>query len=468
MQPGDLLDLDVTGVAHGGVFVARHEGRVVFVSDAIPGERVRARLADTAKASFWRAETVEVLDASPHRRPHVWAAADISVDPDARPGGADFGHIAIDHQRELKQRVLLEALERFGGLAQPAVTLAGATPVLAPDGTVVAEETPDATRWRTRVSLHVDADGRVGPFAARSHRVIPVDDLPLATAEIEDAARALSGADHAPGRIDLVQPADGRVRVIPRPEPARRGAEARRPAGPRRGKRPRGRTAASASAPRTPHAPTPTTPDPAREVVLERVGDRSFRVDAGGFWQVHRLAAHSLSVLVADALARIGVDPDGHHLDLYGGVGLFAAALADAGGPATHVTSVESDPRATEHAGENLAAWIGARAETDRTERYLTRLLAQAGAAERARLAHGVVLLDPPRSGAGREVVERVAALSPASVVYVACDPVALARDIGTFRAHGYQPQRVDALDLFPHSHHLEAVAVLSRDGRAR
>lgn len=473
MQPADLLDLDVTGVAHGGVFVARHEGRVVFVSDAIPGERVRVRLTDTAKASFWRAETVEVLDASSHRRPHVWAAADVAVDPDDRPGGADFGHIALPHQRDLKRRVLLEALERFGGFTPPAVTVGGATPVRAADGAVLAEETPDATRWRTRVSLHVDADGRVGPFAARSHRVIPVEELPLATAEIEDAARALSGADHAPGRIDLVQPADGRVRVLPRPESARRGAEARRPAGPRRGKRSRGRTAASAPAPHTPatHASAALTPaphDPAREVVLERVGDRSFRVDAGGFWQVHRLAAHSLSVLVAGALADIGVDPDGHHLDLYGGVGLFAAALADAGGPATRVTSVESDPRATEHAGENLAAWVGARAETDRTERYLTRLLAQAGAAERARLAHGVVLLDPPRAGAGREVVEGVAALSPASVVYVACDPVALARDIGTFRAHGYQPQRIDALDLFPHSHHLEAVAVLSRDGRAR
>ncbi|MGB4778055.1 MAG: class I SAM-dependent RNA methyltransferase, partial [Microbacterium sp.] len=79
----------------------------------------------------------------------------------------------------------------------------------------------------------------------------------------------------------------------------------------------------------------------------------------------------------------------------------------------------------------------------------------------------GVVLLDPPRSGAGREVVERVSALAAASVVYVACDPVALARDIGTFRTHGYEPQSIHALDLFPHSHHLEAVAVLSRLGGA-
>lgn len=119
MQPGDLLDLEITAVAHGGVFVARHENRVVFVSDAIPGERVRVALTDTRKASFWRGDTVEVLDASPHRRPHVWAPADVSTPPDARPGGADFGHIALAHQRVLKADVLRDALSRFAGSTAP-------------------------------------------------------------------------------------------------------------------------------------------------------------------------------------------------------------------------------------------------------------------------------------------------------------------------------------------------------------
>jgi len=178
---------------------------------------------------------------------------------------------------------------------------------------------------------------------------------------------------------------------------------------------------------------------------------------------VHRLAASTLTSAVRTALESTGIDPSAHHLDLYGGVGLFAAAIAEAAGPAARVTSVESDARATEHAGENLAEWVGARAETERTDRYLARLLAQSGAADRARLARGVVLVDPPRAGAGREVVERIAALSPASVVYVACDPVALARDLGTFRGLGYEPARIDAFDLFPHSHHVEAVAVLAR-----
>lgn len=449
MQPGDLLDLDVTDVAHGGVFVARHDNRVVFVSDAIPGERVRVQLTDTAKSSFWRGDVVEVLDASPHRVPHIWSAADVSVAPERRPGGAEFGHIDLAFQRELKSRVLLDALERFGGIAQPAVTMSGALPVVSADGTVLDQESPDGSRWRTRVSLHVDAEGNVGPYAARSHRIIAVDELPLATAQIEQAARELRGG--APGRIDLVQPADGRARLIPRPDrerpAARRGAK--------RGSRPASR-------------PAPAASEAAHEVVYEQVGDRRFRVDAGGFWQVHRLAAHSLSELVTRVIVDGGAfDPDAHHLDLYGGVGLFAATLGQIGGAATRVTTVESDARATEHAGENLSDWVGARAETDRTDRYLARVLAQASAAERARLERGTVLLDPPRAGAGREVVERIAELAPASVVYVACDPVALARDLGTFRSLGYEPSRIDALDLFPHSHHVEAVAVLTRTDAA-
>lgn len=453
---GDVIDLEITGVAHGGVFVARHgadgagRGRVVFVPDVIPGERVRARLTDTGEKSFWRAEALEVRDASPHRRPHVWRQADIDVAPENRPGGADFGHIALAHQRELKLHVLADALQRFGGLRELAVGITGALPVLGPAddalASVVDEESEDGTGWRTRVSLHVDGEGRVGPYAARSHRVIEVDELPLATPEVERAALALRGGE--PGRIDLVQPADGRVRVLPRPE-ARRDAAARRG-------RPGGR------------APKP-------EVVIERVGGRGFRVDAGGFWQVHRLAAHSLTELVAGALRSLRpdgpirrsgglwIDPDAWHLDLYGGVGLFAATLADLGGTSTRVTTVESDPRAAEHAGANLAEWVGARAETGRVDRWLARLAAEASAAERERLSRGVVLLDPPRAGAGREVVERIAALSPAAVVYVACDPVALARDVATFRAGGYAPASVDAVDLFPNSHHVEAVATLTR-----
>src|SRR3546814_603636 len=220
-----------------------------------------------------------------------------------------------------------------------------AVPILDEAGSVVAEESADGTGWRTRVSLHVDDSGRVGPFAARSHRVIQTHDLPLATAAVSRAAAELRA--QAPGRVDLVEPADGRVRVLPRSDEA-----------------PRTRGAA--------------------ETVLEQVGARAFRVDVGGFWQVHRLAAHSLTTIVAEelrALAEDGVavDPDASHLDLYGGVGLFAATLGDLGGASTRVVSVESAAAATEHAGANLAEWARGRAGQARVARTEGRRVGETG-----------------------------------------------------------------------------------------
>lgn len=391
------LDLDITGIAHGGTFIARHEGRVVFVPDAVPGERVRARVTESSKKSFWRAETLEVLDASPHRRPHVWAEADISRAPEDRVGGADLGHIALDHQRVLKRQVLQEALDKFAGPGLEA-------------GTVEAVDDTDGLGWRTRVSLHVDDDGRVGPYAARSHRVIEVASHPLARDAVAERARTLGR--QRPGRVDLVEAGDGRVRVLPRPEGARR---------------------------------------PAPEVVVETVAGRDFHLDAGGFWQVHPRAAETLHAAVGAALDG-RVDPDATHFDLYGGVGLFAATLGGRG--ATDIVTVESDRRATEHAAQNLAGF-DAEAVTARVDRFLGGLPQGTRA--------GAVVLDPPRAGAGRQVVEAIDALAPEAIVYVACDPVALARDLGTFRALGWQVPSLRAFDLFPHSHHFEAVALLTR-----
>ncbi|WP_262002604.1 class I SAM-dependent RNA methyltransferase [Microbacterium sp. Mcb102] len=408
----DVLELDITGIAHGGTFVARHEGRVVFVSDAIPGERVRARViapqegADASTRSFWRAETIEVLDASEHRRPHIWAEADLSRDPD-RPGGADLGHIDLGHQRVLKRQVLTEALDRFAGSG-----------LVAPE--IEAVDSGDGTGWRTRVTLHVDESGEVGPFAARSHRVIPVTRYPLSRPAIAEAALALHG--EAPGRIELVEPADGRVRVI-------RREETERPAKVARGFRRR---------------PTP-------EVIEEVVGDRRFQVDATGFWQVHPRAASVLDAAVYGVLEG-HVDEQKTHYDLYGGVGLFAATLADLGG--SDIVTVESSARATQHAAANLAP-LDVKAVTARVDRFLST--------QKSGGRTGAVILDPPRAGAGRQVVDAVHALAPEAIAYVACDPVALARDLGTFRTLGWKVDRLRGFDLFPHSHHFEVVALLTR-----
>jgi tRNA/tmRNA/rRNA uracil-C5-methylase (TrmA/RlmC/RlmD family) len=403
---GRELELDVTNIAHGGVAVARHEGRVVFVSDAIPGERVRARVSNDAKKSFLRAETVDVIEASPHRREHVWAEAGLDREPADRAGGAEFGHIELTHQRELKRQVVADSLRRMAHV----------------ESDVRVEPTPDestdGTGWRTRVRLHVGPDGRPGPFAARSHRVIPVRSLPLAVAEIGDAAPlAESFAGH--DTVDVIAPSTGGVRLV---------VGAQKPS-----------------------------------VITEVVGEREFRLADTGFWQVHRAAASVLSGAVQSAIDAESFDPTAMNLDLYGGVGLLAAAVADRFGPTTRITSVESDAAATDFASENLSEWLGARAETARVERWIASLAATASASERERLSRAAIVLDPPRAGAGRDVVEAIAALDPEQVVYVACDPVAFARDVDFFSSKGYRLDAVRAFDLFPNTHHVEAVGTLRR-----
>jgi tRNA/tmRNA/rRNA uracil-C5-methylase (TrmA/RlmC/RlmD family) len=402
---GREIEVEATNMAHGGESVARYDGRVVFVSDAIPGERVVARVNDDAKKSFWRAETVRVLEPSPHRRPHVWMEASVDRDPADRPGGADYGHIALDHQRALKAHVLTDALARMAKV----------------DRDVVVEALPgdpDGTGWRTRERLHAAADGVLGPYAARSHRVIPVADLPLAVTAVREHAPLQERMPGA-GEVTVIAPSVG--------EGARLVIGAQKPT-----------------------------------VIRERVGEREFRVDDTGFWQVHAAAPAVLSATVQDAIDPDLFDPKAANLDLYGGVGLLAAAVGDRFGPGVRITSVESDARATEHAAENLAEWLGAAVITARVDAYL-RALGDASAGERARLGAAAVVLDPPRAGAGAAVLDPLAALEPAQIVYVACDPVAFARDVALLAGHGYELARLRAFDLFPHTHHVEAVGTFRR-----
>jgi len=408
---GTDIELTLTGIAHGGFAVGRLDGRVVFVSDAIPGETVIARVTDDSKASFWRADAVSIVEASAHRVPHVWDEAGIDRPIHARVGGADFGHIALAHQRELKRDVLKDSLRRFGKLDEATVAL-----LLDRVDALPGDDDRGGLGWRTRVRLHVNEQGQVGPRARRSHDIIVVKSLPLATEGINRIA-PLADNYGMTGSVDVLSPSVGEPRLIVGEQ-------------------------------------KPT-------VIRERVGNREFQVDDNGFWQVHREAATTLTEAVHEAIDPDRFDATALNLDLYGGVGLFAVALAELGGSSTRITSVESDERATEHAGENLSDWVGAFAETGTVEKWLRALDSRATPGERARLAAGTVILDPPRAGAGREVMAVLGRLAPAQIVYVACDPVALSRDIAFAREHGYHPTRLRAFDLFPHTHHLETIVTL-------
>lgn len=407
IQRGDELALTIDNVAHGGVFVGRHEGRVLFVPDTLPGETVRVRVTELKK-SFGRAEALEVLEASPDRVEHVWPEASIERAPERRAGGAELGHVRLAAQRTLKQRVVEDALRRTGGIDRSVRVR------MAP-----GDDVRGGLGWRTRVTLQVDGDGRQGPFAARSHTVVPVTSVPLATDGIQEQAQLdlrLPGAT----RVDYVQRSDGSVDVM-----ATEGDPVR------------GRT----------------------DTIVERVGDRELQVDRSGFWQVHREAPEVLVGAVRRAIDPALVDPKAANLDLYGGVGLLATALGDVLGPQARMTSVESDEVATDHAAENLSEWVGALAITARVDRFLRDTVREASAAERDRLRAATVVLDPPRAGAGGETIASLVELAPRQVVYVACDPVAFARDARSLVEAGYELGPLEAFDLFPHTHHVECIA---------
>ncbi|CAA9360779.1 MAG: 23S rRNA (Uracil-5-) -methyltransferase RumA [uncultured Frankineae bacterium] len=416
---GDVVELTVGAVAAGGSCVARAaDGRVVFVRHTLPGERVRARVTATTR-SFLRADAVEVLTGSPDRveRPCPYAGPD-------RCGGCDWQHVALPAQRRLKAALVEEQLQRLAGVHRD----------------VVVEEVPgapDGLRWRTRVQLAVAPSGRAGLRKHRSHDLEPVDACLIATEDVE-AVGAL--ALRWPGASGVEVVAAGEQRVV---SVTSRGAAGPGRAGPSGGRRSHARVPAV-------DAGTVVDGRPARgpHGVRHEVLGRRFEVAAGGFWQVHPAAARTLAETVLDGL---DPRPGERALDLYAGVGLFAALLGDRVGPSGAVLAVEADTRACADAARNTDDQPHVRI---RTAAVSPEVLARAGSPD-------LVVLDPPRSGAGLEVTRALAGLRPRRLAYVACDPASFARDLRVLLDAGWTLASLRGLDLFPMTEHVELVAVL-------
>ncbi|PZG10922.1 class I SAM-dependent RNA methyltransferase [Nonomuraea aridisoli] len=410
------LELTVGPVAHGGWCVARHEGRVVFVRHALPGERVIAHVTEET-SRFLRADAVEILEPSPDRvvPPCPYAGP-------GRCGGCDWQHATPEAQRRLKAQVVAEQLRRLAGIERE----------------VVVEEVPgakDGLGWRTRVQFAALPGGELGFRRHRSHEIEVVDACLIAHPEVE----AVGAEGHRwPGAqaVEVIASSEGERAVVVAPRPRRSvtvpDLEASASILLDQGK---GRTVARRGS----------------GLLHEQVGDREFRVAGSGFWQVHPGAA---ATLLDAVLTYAAPEPGEWALDLYCGVGLFAAGLAEAVGPEGAVFGLESEASAVRDARANLRDLPQARVERGRVEEGLDRFQI-----ERADL----VVVDPPRAGLGREVVGRVAALEARRIVYVSCDPATFARDVAWLAEGGYELAELRAFDAFPMTHHVESVALLVR-----
>ncbi|WP_282797655.1 class I SAM-dependent RNA methyltransferase [Streptomyces sp. CC224B] len=426
---GEEYEVEVGPVAHGGHCIARTpEGRVLFVRHTLPGERIVARVTEGDETSrFLRADAVTVLEPSKDR-----VEAPCPYAGPGRCGGCDWQHAKPGAQRRLKAEVLTEQLQRLAGLTPEEAGWDG-TVMPAEGDKVPAGEVPS---WRTRVQYAVDPDtGRAGLRRHRSHEVQPIDHCMIAAEGVSELGverRDWSGMETVEA-IAATGSQDRQVVLTPRPGARLPLVELDRPV----------------SVLRVDEKDGGVHRVHGRPFVRERADGRTYRVGNGGFWQVHPKAADTLVTAVMQGLLpRKGETA----LDLYCGVGLFAGAIADRVGDEGAVLGIESGKRAVEDARHNLAAFDRVRVEQGKVEAVLPRT----GITE-----VDLIVLDPPRAGAGRATVRHLADLGARRIAYVACDPAALARDLGYFREGGYRVRTLRAFDLFPMTQHVECVAIL-------
>ncbi|MCX2711325.1 class I SAM-dependent RNA methyltransferase [Mycolicibacterium sp. J2] len=387
------LTLTTGPAANGGSCVARHDGRVVFVRYALPGETVRVRVR-AERGSYWHADVLEVLQASPDRIEPLCPIAGVDGS-----GCCDLAFAEPSAARRLKGEVVANQLARLGNF----------------EWSGVAEEvgTTGATGWRTRVRLDVSESGHAG-----FHRYHSTDLYP-----------ELNCGQLQPGLLDGVAgsrwPAGAQLHIAVDGDGVRHIVQT----GP-------GRKAQTQVVEGTYEA-------------VQRIGGRQWQVPVTAFWQAHRDAPELYSALIREA-ARLR--PGMTAWDLYGGAGVFAAALAGEVGASGHVLTVDTSRGSARAARAALADMPWVSVVTDSVRRALSG---------QRRPTADVAVLDPPRTGAGREVIDMIAGVP--RVIHIGCETASFARDVGEYLRNGYTVEQLRVFDAFPLTHHVECVAVLTR-----
>ena len=398
-EGGTKLDITIEKLVYGGDGLSRMDGSVVFTPYVLPGERVTGEVTREKPGLAWT-RLLEVTVPSPER---VAAPCPYFT----RCGGCHYQQAPYAYQLQAKREILVEELRRLGKFE-------------APDEIEVISGEPWGYRNRTQFTVR---NGRIGFLEARSHVLCPVESCPISSPAVNAALRALveMARDRRWPRFlrsleIFTNETDVQLNVLDTERPvARRFFEwcAER---------------------------IPGLVSGELNYSLDGV---AYRVSSGSFFQVNRFLAGKLME------AAIGGEEGDRALDLYAGVGFFSIPLARR---FREVTAVESGAGAlrdlasnAELAGVNVAGMQTAAAD------YLTQV----------EVPPDLVLLDPPRSGIGKEVVKRLGELKPPRVTIVSCDPATLARDLAGLMAAGYGLEKLTLVDLFPQTYHLETVARL-------
>lgn len=380
MNIGDRVSVEIGPIAHGGHCVARHEGQVIFVRHAIPGERVLVEITEKT-SKFLRGNAVEILESSPYRVQPLCTYARWDG-----CGGCDFQHIKLEYQRELKTQIIKEQFQR---IAKKEISCP-----------IEAVEPADGLHWRTRMDFTVSENRKLALFKARSHDVIEIDSCAIADSRMNiseiNAQKLPRGS-----KVDVAISRSGKQSIA---------IENRENF----------------------------------ELIDEGI-DQILSISPQSFWQSHISAPRTLIDAVADFS---DIQAGDHVFDLYGGVGLFTSDAVKRVGVAGRVTLIELDGQAITDAHRNFAEYD----TVEIVENSVDRALKKYARAD-------VIILDPPRSGAGKNVVEQIVKLTPRVITYVSCDPASLARDCAYFEERGYRMAAIRAFDLFPMTQHMECVA---------
>lgn len=411
-MPDETFELTLLEMVHGGQALGRHAGRTLFVPYGIPGERIRARITeDRGRYAF--AEVVEVLEPSPHR-----VTPRCSHFGPGQCGGCHFQQIEYAAQPGYKRDVVIDQLRRIGGFQDPAVH-----PTVA---------SPEAWAYRNHATFHLDDAGNFCFVGTDDETLIPIEECHIIRPELLGLLDELN-LDEIPQleRVRLQVGTGGDLMVVI----STRDDE--------------------------PPALEVTMPvsinlllsdnEPVNLIgssnVIYALRGRNFRVTAGGFFQVNGPQAEVLIDLVLQKLDLHGGETV---LDLYSGVGLFTAFIAER---AALVTSVESYPPAVTDADENLAEFDN----VDLIEGSVEDVL------EELDESYDAAVIDPPRSGVDARALDALAEIGPRTIVYVSCEPATLARDAKRLAAKGYRLVDVTPVDMFPQTYHIESVAHFTR-----